>query len=57
VDHQTAAIVWCAQGGNAATLQQFVDLLSEGKHSIRAVSIEVSERRLPEGWEVRTLAS
>ena len=42
VDHQTGAIVWCAPGRNAATLQGFFDLLGERKHSIRAVSIDMS---------------
>jgi transposase len=42
VDHQTGAIVWCAPGRNAATLQQFFDLLGDRKHSIRAVSIDMS---------------
>jgi transposase len=34
--------VWCAPGRNAATLQAFFDLLGERKHSIRAVSIDMS---------------
>ena len=42
VDHQTGAIVWCAPGRNATTLQQFFDLLSDRKHSISAVSIDMS---------------
>jgi len=42
VDHQAGAIVWCAPGRNAQTLQAFFDLLGERKSSIRAVSIEMS---------------
>ena len=41
-DHKTGAIVWCAPGRNAATLQAFFDLLGERKQSIRAVSIDMS---------------
>jgi transposase len=42
VDHRAAAIVWCAAGRNAATLQTFFELLGERKNSIRAVSIDMS---------------
>ena len=42
VDHQTGAIVWCAPGRNAATLQGFFELLGERKQSIRAISIDMS---------------
>ena len=42
VDHQAGAIVWCAPGRNAQTLQAFFDLLGERKNSIRAVSIDMS---------------
>jgi transposase len=42
VDHQTGAIVWAAPGRNAQTLQQFFDLLGDRKHTIRAVSIDMS---------------
>ncbi|MCA1679801.1 MAG: ISL3 family transposase [Actinobacteria bacterium] len=42
VDHQAGAIVWCAPGRNAATLQAFFDLLGERKASIKAVSIDMS---------------
>ena len=42
VDHHAERIVWCAPGRNAATLQQFFDLLGERKHSIKAVSIDMS---------------
>lgn len=42
VDHETGGIVWCAPGRNAATLQQFFDLLGDRKHSIRAISIDMS---------------
>jgi hypothetical protein len=41
VDHQAGAIVWCAPGRNAATLQAFFDEL-ERRHTIRAVSIDMS---------------
>ena len=34
--------MWCAPGRNAATLQAFFDLLGDRKHSIRAVSIDMS---------------
>ncbi len=42
VNHQTGAIVWCAPGRNAQTLQAFFDLLGERKTTIRAVSIDIS---------------
>jgi len=42
VDHQTGAIVWCSPDRNAATLQAFFDQLGERRHSIRAVSIDMS---------------
>jgi transposase len=42
VDHRSGAIVWCAAGRNAATLQAFFDELGERKQSIRAVSIDMS---------------
>jgi transposase len=42
VDHRTGAIVWCAAGRNAATLQAFFDELGDRKSSIRAVSIDMS---------------
>ncbi len=42
-DHDQAAIVWAAEGRNAASLQAFFDgLTSEQKASIRAVSIDMS---------------
>ncbi len=41
-DHRTGAIVWCAPGRNSATLRAFFDELGERKHSIRAVSIDMS---------------
>ena len=34
--------MWCSPGRNAETLQEFFDLLGERKHSIRAVSIDMS---------------
>lgn len=42
VDHDSGGIVWCAPGRNAATLQQFFDLLGERKDTIVAVSIDMS---------------
>jgi transposase len=42
VDHKTGAIVWCCAGRNAATLQAFFTELGERRHSIRAVSIDMS---------------
>ena len=42
VDHRTGAIVWCSPGRNAATLQAFFAELGERRHSIRAVSIDMS---------------
>jgi transposase len=42
VDHRKGAIVWCAPGRNAATLQAFFTLLGERRHTIRAVSIDMS---------------
>jgi len=42
VDHERGAIVWCAPGRNAATLQGFFDLLGDRKLAIRAVSIDMS---------------
>ena len=41
-DHATGAIVWCAPGRNSATLQGFFAELGERRHSIRAVSIDMS---------------
>ena len=41
-DHAKGAIVWCAPGRNAQTLQAFFDLLGERCGSIRAVSIDMS---------------
>ena len=41
-DHRSGAIVWCAPGRNSATLQAFFDRLGDHKHSIRAVSIDMS---------------
>jgi transposase len=34
--------VWCSPGRNAQTLQGFFDLLGERRHSIKAVSIDMS---------------
>jgi transposase len=41
-DHGRGAIIWARPGRNAATLQAFFDELGERKHSIRAVSIDMS---------------
>jgi transposase len=41
-DHATGAIIWARPGRNAATLQAFFDELGDRKHSIRAVSIDMS---------------
>src|SRR5512142_1112784 len=41
-DHATGAIVGARPGRNAATLTAFFDALGERKHSIRAVSIDMS---------------
>jgi transposase len=41
-DHHTGRIVWSSQGRNAQTLQAFFDQLGERKHSIKAVSIDMS---------------
>ena len=41
-DHASGAIIWARRGRNAATLQAFFDELGERKHSIRAVSIDMS---------------
>ena len=42
VDHKAGAIVWCAPGRNAHTLQTFFDELGERRHTIKAVSIDMS---------------
>ena len=42
VDHASGAIVWCSPGRNAATLRAFFTELGERRHSIRAVSIDMS---------------
>jgi transposase len=42
VDHKSGAIVWCSPGRNAATLQAFFTELGDRRHSIRAVSIDMS---------------
>jgi transposase len=41
-DHRSGAIVWCSPGRTSATLQGFFDELGDRKHSIRAVSIDMS---------------
>jgi len=42
VDHASGAIVWCSPGRNAQTLQAFFSELGERRHSVRAVSIDMS---------------
>jgi transposase len=42
VDHKAGAIVWCAKGRNAETLQCFFDELGERRLTIKAVSIDMS---------------
>jgi transposase len=42
VDHRAGGIVWCSPGRNSETLKRFFDLLGERKHSIKAVSIDMS---------------
>ena len=42
VDHHAGGIVWCAPGRNSETLRVFFELLGERRHSIRAVSIDMS---------------
>jgi transposase len=42
VDHRTGAIVWCSPGRNSETLRGFFDLLGERRHTIKAVSIDMS---------------
>jgi transposase len=42
VDHRSGAIVWCAAGRNAQTLQAFFDELGDRRTTIRAVSIDMS---------------
>ena len=41
-DHGSGRIVWSSPGRNAETLQAFFDLLGDRRHSIRAVSIDMS---------------
>jgi len=41
-DHRSGAIVCCRAGRNSATLQAFFDELGDRRHSIRAVSIDMS---------------
>jgi transposase len=41
-DHRTGAIVWCRAGRNSATLAEFFADLGDRRHSIRAVSIDMS---------------
>jgi len=41
-DHRSGAIVWCAPGRNAATLQAFFEALGARKATITAVSIDMS---------------
>jgi transposase len=41
-DHQRGAVVWAKPGRDAATLQAFFELLGDRRHSIRAISIDMS---------------
>jgi transposase len=41
-DHQRGRIVWAKPGRDAATLQAFLELLGDRRHTIRAVSIDMS---------------
>jgi transposase len=41
-DHIAGRVIWAKPGRNAETLQAFFDLLGERKHSIRAISIDMS---------------
>jgi transposase len=41
-DHQRGRIVWAKPGRDAATLQQFFELLGDRRRSIRAISIDMS---------------
>ncbi len=41
-DHDSGRIVWCADGRNSQTLGDFFTELGERKHSIRAISIDLS---------------
>jgi transposase len=41
-DHQRGRIVWAKPGRDASTLQQFFELLGARRHSIRAISIDMS---------------
>jgi transposase len=41
-DHRSGAIVWCRPGRNSATLAEFFADLGDRRHSIRAVSIDMS---------------
>jgi transposase len=41
-DHQRGAIVWAEPGRNAATLQAFFELLGDRRHTIKAISIDMS---------------
>ncbi len=42
LDHRAGAIVWCSPGRSSETLRAFFNLLGERRHSIRAVSIDMS---------------
>ena len=41
-DHQRGAIVWAKPGRDAATLQAFFELLGDRRHTIKAISIDMS---------------
>lgn len=42
VDHHGGGIVWCAAGRSSETLRGFFERLGERRHSIKAVSIDMS---------------
>jgi hypothetical protein len=41
-DHHSGAIIWAKPGRNAATLQAFFELLGDRRHTIKAISIDMS---------------
>ena len=41
-DHERGAIVWAKPGRDAATLQAFFELLGDRRHTIKAISIDMS---------------
>jgi len=41
-DHERGAIVWAKPGRDAATLQAFFDMLGDRRHTVKAISIDMS---------------